>query len=348
ETGIEQEITPDDTEKIVAVWLRRHGLNDQGRTIVTEKLFIEGPEFRQRLGRFAVLMGLATVIATFGVATGSTAVVIGGMLIAPLMMPILALSAALLHGWTRRAVVASLVVLGGVAGTTLLAFLLARAIPDLTAVLANDQVLSRTSPSLLDLAIAVAAGTAGAYAVTRPDVSDALPGVAVAISLVPPLTVAGVTLQGREFGEALGALLLFATNLVSILVMASIVFLLTGYVTWERVKQQRRQLRSSYATVAIGFIVVTAALAITGQQVLEDAARTRSSESIVEEWLGVGSAFQLISIDLDGGDVNVSVRGEGDPPPAETLHRLLVEGLSDDVVLRLRVLPETLITIGDA
>ena len=75
---------------------------------------------------------------------------------------------------------------------------------------------SGRSPSLLDLGIAVAAGAAGAFAVNRADVSEVLPGVAVAIALVPPLSVTGLTLFAGSFEQVLGAALLFITNLVAV------------------------------------------------------------------------------------------------------------------------------------
>jgi uncharacterized membrane protein len=90
----------------------------------------------------------------------------------------------------------------------------------------NTQVAGRVSPKLIDLTAALATGVVGAFALVRSDVSDTLPGVAIAISLVPPLAVVGLTLESDAPGEALGALLLFSTNVAAIIATGTIVLLL--------------------------------------------------------------------------------------------------------------------------
>ena len=77
----------------------------------------------------------------------------------------------------------------------------------------SSEVISRTSPDARDLIVALAAGAAGAYATARPDLSSSLPGVAIAVALVPPLGVVGITLEAGRSDLARGALLLYATNL---------------------------------------------------------------------------------------------------------------------------------------
>ena len=89
----------------------------------------------------------------------------------------------------------------------------------------NTQVAGRVSPKLIDLTAALATGVVGAFALVRSDVSDTLPGVAIAISLVPPLAVVGLTLESDAPGEALGALLLFSTNVAAIIATGTFVLL---------------------------------------------------------------------------------------------------------------------------
>ena len=173
---------------------------------VENRVFLTHGNTRERLWRFGILMVLATAIATFGLATDSTAVVIGAMLVAPLMTPILGTSAGLINGKTRSTLWSASITVLGSAGAIAVAWGLSAMIPDLEAVVQNGQITSRTSPSLLDLAIALAAGAAGAYGVSRAESTDALPGVAVAIALVPPLAVVGITLHAGDLGQAGGAL----------------------------------------------------------------------------------------------------------------------------------------------
>lgn len=94
----------------------------------------------------------------------------------------------------------------------------------------NSQVASRVDPTLIDWAIAVFAGGAGAFALSRPDVSDSLPGVAVSIALVPPLTVIGLMISEGDWSAAGGATLLFVTNMVAILLVGALVFVIEGVV----------------------------------------------------------------------------------------------------------------------
>ena len=135
---------------------------------------------------FVVLLSLATVIATYGVVTDSTASVIGAMIIAPLMTPIMPAAAAVTMGSTIRLGQALRMVLFGILGIIVLAIFLTFFIPDTgISFPTNRRISSRISPGLLDLMIALAAGAAGAYAIGRQEIAYSLAGVAIAISLVP-------------------------------------------------------------------------------------------------------------------------------------------------------------------
>ena len=96
-----------------------------------EKLFVEGPSTRRRLVNFFVLLVLATIIATYGLISDSPATVIGAMIVAPLMQPIIATTAAVVMGSLRRALLALALVLGGMTIVVLLAALLTFLLPDI-------------------------------------------------------------------------------------------------------------------------------------------------------------------------------------------------------------------------
>jgi uncharacterized hydrophobic protein (TIGR00271 family) len=162
------------------------------------KLFFEGPRQLISLEQFAVLLFLSTVIATYGVLGDSTATVIGAMIIAPLMRPILATTAGLVMGDMKRAGISFFIVVVGVAGVIGVAWLIT--LINFTAVISfetNSQITGRVSPSLIDLFAALAAGAAGAFAMSRDDVADSLPGAAISIALVPPLCVSALTTTHR-------------------------------------------------------------------------------------------------------------------------------------------------------
>ena len=176
--------------------------------------------------RFVNILGLACVIASLGLLGDSAVTVIGAMLIAPLMKPIMAFAYGITTGKYRIVARSTVSILVGIAVTILVSagtqFLFQMREP-------TDQILSRMEPSLIDLGVAIAAGVAASMAVTRPDVADSLPGVAIAVALVPPLCVTGIGLSLGMWPVAIGSLLLFAVNLFAIIVCCGIVFLIDGY-----------------------------------------------------------------------------------------------------------------------
>ena len=175
---------------------------------------------------FAVLL-LSGAIATLGLVLNSTAVVIGAMLVAPLLGPLLGLSVALAVGDGRLFVQTAAAVVAGAAGIVGLAALLTWALPFETV---TDEIASRTRPTTLDLGIAVFSGLAGAVVTASREtrLSASIPGVAVAVALVPPLGVAGFGLAQGNGAIASGALLLFGANLAGIVLSGMGVFFLIG------------------------------------------------------------------------------------------------------------------------
>jgi uncharacterized hydrophobic protein (TIGR00271 family) len=142
-------------------------------------------ERRQR-SAFWVLLVLAAVIAGAGVVSDSDATVIGAMIVAPLMTPILGTALGLVLADRRRVVASVLFVLSGALAVVTVGYLLGLIDPVPVVAVSNAQVAGRVSPKLLDLISALATGAVGAFALVRSDVSDTLPGVAIAISLVRP------------------------------------------------------------------------------------------------------------------------------------------------------------------
>ena len=336
-----------DTYGIVTYWLSRREMDAASAEQVEDRVFLQRGNARDRFWRFAVLMGLATGIATFGIATDSTAVVIGAMLVAPLMTPILGVAAGLINGRTRSTIISAATVLLGALGAIALARMLAAAIPDLQSVVLNSEVTSRTAPSILDLAIAIFAGAAGAYGVSRAESSDALPGVAVAIALVPPLSVVGITLHAKDFGQAGGALLLFLTNLFSILLMAGAVFVLVGYGSWSRLYHRRNRIRVSFAAVALAIVLITIHLALTGQRILRSSADLRQSSAAFEEWLGADTDLRTEAIEVDGDVITVELVGPTVPPASAQLAEDVSERVGRTMAVIVRWIEEQRFTSGD-
>lgn len=322
-------------------WLRKRSQAPDDRAALFVTLFYEGDEVRARLGRFLALMAFSTTIAAWGVTTDSTAVVIGAMLIAPLITPLMATALSVTMGWPRRTVVSMLVAIAGVAVTVGLSAMIGVTIP-YEVPLDNPQIASRVAPTLADLFIALAAGGAGAFALSRRDVSDALPGVAVAIALVPPLAVAGLTLQAGEGTAAAGAMLLFTTNLVAILLAGALVFVLTGVVPLEQLSSNQRWIKSTLAIVAAVAVLVVVPLSLSGQRILAESFDRQTAQETVEAWLGTGpSEIRELSVGRDA--VFVRIAGPDEPADVSDLADDLAGALGRDVDVVVRWTPEVTI-----
>ena len=169
---------------------------------------------------------LSAIIASYGLVTNSAAVVIGAMLVAMMLGPITGAALAIIDYRMPLLRKSLLTVLAGISLVVLVGFLIG--------LLHNDQpltseILSRTQPTSMDLMIALAGGTAGAYAMVSPHLSVAVVGVAVATALVPPLAASGILFAHNEITLGLGALLLAITNIIAIQFTNALVLWLLGF-----------------------------------------------------------------------------------------------------------------------
>ncbi|MGA9278719.1 DUF389 domain-containing protein [Ilumatobacter sp.] len=314
---------------------------------IRDKVLYHGPDRQQRFFRFVILMGFASAIASLGVIADSTAVVIGAMLMAPLLIPLMGMSLSLVMGWADELKRAGLVATVGVGVAVGTGFLMTAILGPSTDVDANSEIASRISPTLLDLGIALAAGAAGAYALSRSDVSDALPGVAVAIALVPPLAVVGVTAQLGASGESLGALLLFGTNALAIVAMGALTFIVTGAAAAE----SARRWTLDWWTIAFGAIAVAviAALVANTASINESDAVSERATAAVEEWIDERD-YEILSIEIDGNDATVLLSGPSTPDDLDELGDAIdrvVQG-AESINIRIAITEQTTLNIDDS
>jgi uncharacterized hydrophobic protein (TIGR00271 family) len=321
------------------LWRRRAPLQDAERREVIDQLFPRGMPRRQFFTRFVSLMMLSTAIAVFGILGDSTAVVIGAMLVAPLMFPVLGGAAAIVMGWPRRIVSRALLVAAGSLLAVLLAVAISFLIPGRTTPLPAE-LMARTSPNLLDLGIALAAGAAGAYGQVRRHASDVLTGVAVAVALVPPLAVVGITLQLTEWQLALGSTLLFLANVVGIVIAASATFLAAGFVPGRNPLKGHTQILRGVSWAAIATIIVVLPMQFGRGAVLPVTDPTDEVTAVVEDYVADrGSATEVVDVEVQVDDgfteVDVVVASSIDAVAVESLAEDLAEHLSSPVQLRL-------------
>lgn len=319
----------------LATWLRQRPFMTEDREILKQKVFFEGPSAATRFARFAALMLFASVIASVGVVVESTAVVIGAMLVAPLMVPLMGTALSIAMGWPRR-----MRRCAGVAGTGIVLAISTGAIigaivPRSVEVTGNTEILARISPTVVDLAIAVAAGAAGAYALSRRDVSDSLPGVAVAIALVPPLTVVGLCWQQQAWAAGNGALLLFLTNAVAILIAGGAMFVLVGAVPLHRISETQQRL----GTVLVGLLslgaVVVVLLMLNGTQLARSDLARAEIDEVLADWSSEHEDHRVVDTRVQtDGTIVVDLTGPGEPPDLDALSDALRASVADDVALQ--------------
>ena len=249
-------------------------------------IYFEGGNRRAYWLRFSNMLGIAVIIATVGLYRNSGAVVIAAMLIAPLMTPILGIASAMVIGWTRRMLYLLTVVAGASFGTIALAFTIVFLSNAPQGMVVPAEVMARTDPGLEELMIALAAGIAGAYVQMRKEEASLLPGVAIGVSLVPPLAAVGILLYFGDPANAWEAGLLYLTNLAAIVLSASAVF----YVLGMRPAMRQRGHMTGFGLGAVATLVVVALLAIQlSTATLARFREARDEERVVvaiKEWSG--------------------------------------------------------------
>ncbi len=241
---------------------------------------------------FFILILLSSGIAMYGLLQNSGAVIIGAMLVAPLMSPIIALGMSMVRGDVKN--------LGVAAQTTAQGVLLAIAVGAVLTFFSpirgtTNEIMGRVSPNLLDLGIAFLSGAAGGYAMSRKSIAAALPGVAIAAALVPPLAVVGYGFATADVNIAVGALLLFITNLIAIVFAASLVFLAMDFLTPE--KQTWGDVMRGLKITSVFLVFVVIILGWVTYDTVAEQRRLRAIQDVLAQSLYTKS-FEPLSLDI--------------------------------------------------
>ncbi|WP_461170802.1 DUF389 domain-containing protein [Arthrobacter sp. Z1-15] len=283
-----------------------------------ENVFFEGVNAGVKFSRFWLLLCLSAVIASAGLVGDSTATVIGAMIIAPLMTPILGIVLATVTGDRRNLLLSWGLVLAGAAAAVAVGYLVGLVVTAPVLASTNAQIAGRVSPGLIDLLAALATGVVGAIGLVRRDVSDAVPGVAIAISLVPPLCVAGLTLESGAWGQTVGALVLFAANVTAILATGVIVLTIyrigstvrsgadtpsasDNHPGWNR--PYRAMLTTLTMLVVVGIPLALSSIRATGQELLEGSIRQAA-----EPW-AAANGWGIAQLQVSGTTATLSLAG---------------------------------------
>ncbi|WP_037628794.1 TIGR00341 family protein [Streptomyces aureus] len=282
---------------------------------LTQDLDLSSGDTRSKSSAFWTMLTLSSVIAAGGVLTDSTATVIGAMIIAPLSTPIMGIA---LGSVQRRRTGSVRVVLTACVLVIAVGVAFALLIPGDQDLLSNSQITSRTSPGLMDLVAALATGFAGAVALARRDVGAVLPGVAIAISLVPPLVVVGVCLAHLAGWLALGALVLFVSNLFALVFGGMMIFGALDYAA-RRDQAGGRPARRAYAALSLLFVVVFVPLAANTALTLLLETWTSRTKDAAEQWLAHSPGASVTSVEAASRTMHIHVRSPEDLPPVQAL-----------------------------
>jgi uncharacterized hydrophobic protein (TIGR00271 family) len=259
------------------------------------ELFVALRDNAKASSAYQVLMVLSVLLALTGLYANSAPVIIGAMILAPLMSPVVSLAMglartepSLIQGSLRTLAIG---VAWGLACGIVMAWIMPLEIP-------TAEMKARMSPTLLDLLVAVVSGIAGAYAHAKEDIAKGLAGVAIAVALVPPLSVAGIGLGWADWNMAGGALLLLITNLVGIALAGSATFLVLGFAPFKRA-------RTGLGITLVIMLVISAPLYIAFTNLVE-------KDHILEQ---IRKQVPAGQVDLSGLKVSVtSIRVTlGDP-----------------------------------
>ena len=253
---------------------------------------------------FYLLVLLSCIIATEGLLVNSAAVIIGAMLVAPLMSPIIGLGFSSLVGeantlrksGTGLALGAGLAILlsSFVTWTNIqLPFFYFQTDP------LPSEILARTQPGPVDLIIALAGGLAAAFARAMPNISAALPGVAIATALMPPLCTIGIGIALRRWDVAGGAFLLFVTNAITIAFSSTLVFSALGFSPRKISGDQPPNTLVISGTLTAVLLI---SLTYFSVQFIQDANDNREINAVVEEQVAQRDAELVELISRRDGD----------------------------------------------
>jgi uncharacterized hydrophobic protein (TIGR00271 family) len=312
------------------------GLAQDDLARMRSQLFFEGSDVGRRLSRYWLLLPLSALIAAAGVVSDSTATVIGAMIVAPLMTPILGLVLSVVLGDRSNFLRCLMLLVAGAAVVVGLAAIVGLFVPYPVVAATSSQVASRISPRIVDLVAALATGAVGSVALARSDISDTLPGVAIAISLVPPLAVVGLTLESGAPHEAVGALLLFVTNVIAILASGIIVMALYRVGAPSAGKRTWSAHPFAYALIGLLLAVVVVPLWLNSDRFDRVNVRTTSVGAVADHWADA-AGWSVLGVSSIDDRVLVEATGPTPAPSLVDLRRQLDQAGLGDVDVRVHL-----------
>ena len=265
-----------------------------------EKVYGEIKESAKGDFDFFVLTIFSAIIITLGLIVNSSAVVIGGMLLAPLVWPVLALSLAIIKGRSGLLQSSVATLFRSTVVILLISFVLGFISPEYA--LKGSEFISRTSPTIFELFIALAAGFVGAFVITYPKIGAAIAGVVVAAALVPPIAVMGLSVSHGNLEMAGGAFILYLSNLIAVTFSASILFLISKFKGPSTETGQDKR-KSNIRWALISLIVMAIPLLLITSEAIKEKNQQNAIRQIINAKFPMAT---ITSVDVeDKGEVVV-------------------------------------------
>ncbi|MDA3945404.1 MAG: TIGR00341 family protein [Helicobacteraceae bacterium] len=238
---------------------------------------------------FIMLMILSTLLATTGLFQNSVPVIIGAMILAPLMSPIVSFSMGVVRGEKELLTESAITLMLGIFTALLFSCLFTYIMP---LNILTDEMRSRLNPNVLDLVVAILSGVAGAYAHAKSEIAKSLAGVAIAVALVPPLSVTGIGIGWWDMEIVYGSFLLFLTNLAGMTLAAALTFLLLGFAPVKRATR-------GIIWTSVFLAIVTVPLFVAFFKVIEQNEIVKQLKSLEQLTIdGREITIRTISVDL--------------------------------------------------
>jgi uncharacterized hydrophobic protein (TIGR00271 family) len=315
-----------------------------------DSVLFDGDDAAKRVSRFWILLVLASVIASAGIVADSTATVIGAMIVAPLMLPIQGTMLSVVLA-DRKNLLRSLgLMVGGALAAILIGWLIGLLVVNDVVAANNSQVAGRVQPTLIDLLAALATGLVGSIALIRRDISDTLPGVAIAISLVPPLSVVGLTFEAGAYEQSLGALLLFLTNVAAILGTGTVLMVLyrVHRISPPSVGEGERAVnrRNAFLVIAAMVVIVGVPLTVSTVSISRDTSREATVHDAAQQWARTVD-WELTNVTTREGRVIATFGGPLPVPDVDGLRVALAAGGVDPSVVSAEFIPREVVDLGD-
>jgi len=329
---------PTEPQRTLA-WNRwRIGVQESVLERTEASVYFDGTRRFPFLRRAFILLTVSVLMATLGMYTNSAIVVVAAMLIAPLMTPILGLTLALVTGRPSRQIESVLLVAGAAGYIIVLTALTSLLLPEPPVV--PSVLLDYTDPRLPDLLIALLAGTVGIYILVHTEASTALPGVAVAISLEPPIAATGMMLAWGNDERAVGAFLMFTLNLAAIVAAGSLVLIVSGFLPVHHWRQVRHRVKVGLTIAALAVAIVAYPLFRLSYATLRDTNEREAVASVLIPW-AEAQDLEILKMEIDDDEVLIDLSGSEQPQNVDMLAQDVADALGRPADVQVHVYPYT-------